>query len=522
MKPRRTLSMGGIVPRTPAGDNDCGLASYHPMMRLLVRLIGCMLLSLAAKAQAADQPPLVVYDLTHTANAGADPAAHRAWDEQHLVAALQGLANRDSAQLYVLFVGEHGKTDQYWLDKLRGSGVDGGQWLADRPIAKARDVADLLRQFKSTYRGVVVYDEHVPETAAIASTVAGADDLLPIRFDDSPGSLYHQLVLDLAGPRLDVKARLINADGTPMFTGKITGSVKCDALLWAVDHYLKTGKCDPTRLAYYPDAYWLDHAMNVPAEGTLLCNHDFFISRRAFFFDLNVWEDESARTIRSSRWGWICKRCERFWGCPRPGKGQDHRRRRLHAVGSEVHQSHRRQTRRRRHGMALCGDPLEFRRLHGRRRPRLERDGQRIGVPTFPAERPYPRKTFPPKTTCAPRPYRSRRKSRPEKLREHLRRRLRLGRLAVSDDAQDLGRSHRGSVPLGWAFDPEIADRFPVGLHYARTTATANDTFISGDSGYGYLNPGGLVPPRKWSDLPSGLPAWESAVPKRIADGICG
>ena len=69
---------------------------------------------------------------------------------------------------------------------------------------------------------------------------------------------------------------------------------------------------------------------------------------------------------------------------------------------------------------------------------------------------------------------------------------------------------NRGSVPLGWAFDPEIADRFPVGLHYARATATANDTFISGDSGYGYLNPGGLVPPRKWSDLPSGLPAWEA------------
>ena len=87
----------------------------------------------------------------------------------------------------MLFVGDHGKTDQYWLDKLRGSGVDGGQWLADRPIAKAHDVADLLRRFKSAYRGVVVYDEHVPETAAIASTVAGADDLLPIRFDDSPG-----------------------------------------------------------------------------------------------------------------------------------------------------------------------------------------------------------------------------------------------------------------------------------------------------------------------------------------------
>ena len=67
----------------------------------------------------------------------------------------------------------------------------------------------------------------------------------------------------------------------------------------------------------------------------------------------------------------------------------------------------------------------------------------------------------------------------------------------------------RGQVPLGWAFNPALAERFPVGLIHARATATRNDTFMAGDSGYGYLNPGNLVPPRKWSDLPSDLNAWE-------------
>jgi hypothetical protein len=68
---------------------------------------------------------------------------------------------------------------------------------------------------------------------------------------------------------------------------------------------------------------------------------------------------------------------------------------------------------------------------------------------------------------------------------------------------------NRGKIPLGWAFNPALAQRFPVGLAYTRATATPNDTFIAGDSGFGYLNPGYLVPPRRWSGLPSGLQAWE-------------
>jgi hypothetical protein len=66
----------------------------------------------------------------------------------------------------------------------------------------------------------------------------------------------------------------------------------------------------------------------------------------------------------------------------------------------------------------------------------------------------------------------------------------------------------RGSVPMGWAFNPTLQNRFPVGLVYARKTATPNDTFITGDSGAGYLNPGYLDGIRKWSGLPSGLEAW--------------
>jgi hypothetical protein len=83
----------------------------------------------------------------------------------------------------------------------------------------------------------------------------------------------------------------------------------------------------------------------------------------------------------------------------------------------------------------------------------------------------------------------------------------------------------RGTIPLGWAFNPALEQRFPVGLHFARERATPNDTFVAGDSGYGYLNPGLLTGNRKWSGLPSGLSRWETlcaAAYRRWDLGITG
>ncbi len=462
----------------------------------------------AAKAQATDHASLVVYDLTHTASAGKDPAQRRrAWDEQHLVTALQGLANRDSAQLYFLFVGDHGKTDQYWLDKLR----EKNQWLADRPIEKVKDVADLLQRFKSVYRGVVVYDEHVPATAVIASTIAGADDLLPVRFDPGPDSLYHQVVLDLAGPRLDVKVRLINADGSPLFTGKITGSAKCDALLWAVDHYLKTGKCDPARLAYYPDAFWIEGATKVSSDRTLLCNHDFFIAKRGFFFDLHVWEDEAPKDDPQQPLGTDLQTLQTVLRA-----AHDRAKGKLIDVGGFTpwDQKYTNHTGGKHDGVGTewryAAILSSFDAYMDADAPGLHAMANASVFQYFPLNARYPQKNIPAENDLRKRGF----LDAGGKVVPHNYASIYVGDY---DSAAWLYETmpriwddpNRGSVPLGWAFDPEIADRFPVGLHFARMTATPNDTFISGDSGFGYLNPGGLTPPRKWSDLPSGLAAWE-------------
>jgi hypothetical protein len=67
---------------------------------------------------------------------------------------------------------------------------------------------------------------------------------------------------------------------------------------------------------------------------------------------------------------------------------------------------------------------------------------------------------------------------------------------------------NKATVPLGWAFNPNLADRAPQAMVYAREHAGSNDWFISGDSGAGYLNPRALAV-RPESGLPSGLKAWE-------------
>jgi hypothetical protein len=65
----------------------------------------------------------------------------------------------------------------------------------------------------------------------------------------------------------------------------------------------------------------------------------------------------------------------------------------------------------------------------------------------------------------------------------------------------------RGKVPLGWSFDPNLADRAPQALVYAYRHATTNDFFITGDSGAGYLNARALTD-RPDSKLPPALKIW--------------
>ena len=191
--------------------------------------------------------PVTVFDLRYTLKIDTnDPVGVRmAWDHCHAVAALQGLVNRDAPRLYVRFVdSQHRRrnVDDYWLAKAtaRGGWLEGGQ------IREIDNIANLVRRFGGFVRGAVVYDPAVAATSNVASAVAGAEDLLPIRYDTSPESLYSRLVV--SGPKLKVVRWLVNRNGASMFRSKgmipgtqrqSTGSAKCDAYLWMKIHYIR-------------------------------------------------------------------------------------------------------------------------------------------------------------------------------------------------------------------------------------------------------------------------------------------
>ena len=59
-------------------------------------------------------------------------------------------------------------------------------------------------------------------------------------------------------------------------------------------------------------------------------------------------------------------------------------------------------------------------------------------------------------------------------------------RILVSAMASSWAAPERGSIPVAWAIDPLLAERFPALFDHFAATATANDSFIAGTAGAGY------------------------------------
>jgi len=226
---------------------------------------------------------LIVYDLNPTRQL---PPAE-AFEQAHLVSALQGLANREKPRLFLRWM----PNDDFWLDRLKQP----ERYLERAKVETVEDLDSLLERFSDAFDGVVLWDPNVPATSNVASTIAGVENLLPIPLRDEPGSLYQRLVT--GGSRLPVKRSLVDlftGSGTIPDTGEpSSGSAKNDAYRWAIAQYIESGKCNPERMGYYIDAYWTkDPEPGLDYFNHTLTNHDFFIMHRGFFWDLNVWPEE--------------------------------------------------------------------------------------------------------------------------------------------------------------------------------------------------------------------------------------
>jgi hypothetical protein len=454
-----------------------------------------------------DARPLRQLDLRAPGNAA------RVWDTMHLLAALQGLANRDAPRFHLFYTGEFNTdSDQFWFDWYRGE--DG--WLKSAKVHSLTGIEEALAVFRDAYRGLVVYDGNVPATSNVASTAAGCDRLLPVRFDPAPDSLFTLLTEKLGIP---VRLWLVESDGRPRFTGRGTvpdsgqpssGSAKIDAYRWAISKYLQSGRTDPFVAAYYVDAHWLKRPWGAGADMHTLSNHDYFIARRAFFFDLSPWGDELPTDD------------------PEQAMGLDRQTMldvlRLHYEGSNG-------------GIIKIGGfppwPFKYTTTVGGRRDGVpteweftrlisqfnayhEADAANVGAMAnasfhqhYPLQERYPQPNRKPGVAewkakgyideqgkVAPRCYVGHYVGdydSPAWLYK-----------AVAAFFQD---PRRGEVPLGWAFGPNLSERAPQAFVYAYRHATTNDFFIAANSGAGYLNARALTV-RPESGLPSGLEAW--------------
>jgi len=465
-----------------------------------------------AMAAPMDKTPLYTYDLTPTLayDLHTERGKNNAWAEAHLVAALQGLANRRQPRLYVTYVtgdsGKPGGIDRFWLDQMRAP----GGWLTQKQTHPVPTLESLVQTFRPHIKGVVLYDLRVPATSSVASTAAGCEDFLPIPYDPAAGSVYDRLVVH--GPRLPIKLRLLHADGSPLFTGAETGSAKCDAYLWAKRRYLDTGRCDPANLAYYLDAWWLTQPTKSAPDTHGLSNHDYFIARRAFFFDLSPWDDEAPQDDAKQRLGTDARTLTALL---RSAYDQTHGKRMIHVGGFVPWAWKYTQTAGGRHGDVAT----EWRYAAILSCFNAYMDADALGLNAmanasvfalFPRRPHYPQL----KPTAA-----DWTKAGDLDADGHVAPFTYVTFYVGDYDSaawlyQRLpalwNDPARGSVPLGWAFNPNLADRFPVGLDWARRTATPNDHFITGDSGAGYLNPGNLDGDRPFSHLPSGVATWEA------------
>ena len=495
-----------------------------PVIRWLA--FAAFLLTLPGRAQSSAPSPLYTFDARplRQANVGDAAVARTTWDSCHLLAALQGLANRERPRLYVFFAAEFGvDTDQFWWDWVRGE--DG--WLTNAPVQPLRDLTEALDRLRDAFQGLVVYDPAVPATAAVASTAAGCERLLPVRYDPAPDSWYGRCTRDL---KLPVKLWLVNPDGSSRFTGSGTlpdsdepssGSAKIDAYRWAIARYLAHPRCDFRFGAYYLDAYWLTHATQAPPDNHTLPNHDYFIARRAFFFDLSPWGDEPPvddpkQPVGADR-ATLVEILRRLAGGANGG---------MVKIGGFPPWPFKYTT----HAQAGRHEPVptewEFTRLISQFNAYKEADAASLGAIAnssffqhYPLRRPYRQPN--------PRPTRA----DWERLGYvhadgSLTNTLFVGHYVGDYDAPSwLAKAvpawfrdlQRGRVPLGWAFNPNLADRAPQALAYAYRHAGPNDFFIAGDSGAGYLNPRALTV-RPESRLLSGLAAWTAYCQRFYAD----
>ena len=487
---------------------------------------------LVGAVSAAAAPPTVLeYGLGYLDTL---PTRADAFEHAHFVAAVSGLANRDAPQLFTPYAAIDIDADALWREALTRP----GQWLANTSFTTLprNNLPALVRRFSDTIRGVVLYDPWLPATSNVASTVAGVEHLVPVAYRpctvdmlagcavDSAATVYEQIVGH--GNLLPVVVDLVGR-----FNGSRSGSAKNDAYLWAIDEYLSAGRCDATQLAYYVD--YAAATFPAPAgsglgtiSSTMITNHDWFIARKGFVFDLSPFADERPCDDVTQPIGIDRKTFEAILAA---AYNQTRGAKMIRVAGQGPHVYKYSQqgscAKRCKHGTIAAEDEIidllsTYNAYNDADDVELPALGM-IANSAFWAHHPLPATltqtaTFPTDASLrarglltaanrvAPKAYASFYAGDYDGAA--------WSYAYLGHRAWDNGT--RGIWPIGWGIDVELSTRFPPIFAHLYKTATENDFFISGDNGAGYLNPGALYPdypPRRDAgNNASGAPGWKA------------
>ena len=440
------------------------------------------------------------------------------YDQLKLIASLQGLENRGGQQKIYVDDGSD------WFTFFRAT-TDGLLYGKKRVEIKTIDA--FLKTFEKEIKshGIVVWDPAQPFTSNIATNVCGVEGYLPVMYSDDEDSLYARLTgqCGTAVVKMDLRGKFTGKKGSKIWDTALTstGSAKCDAYLWAMEKYVKTGKTSKEYIAYMVDYYPLTPKgtgyLDTFEFESYLPSQDFVVQNAIFTFDLAPWENEAATDD------------------PTQPVGEDYR---------TFCKLLRYQYDRNKGAFSQCigfpGFVYKYTDRVGGKHGDTEAEWETVELLSaynivMQGDCPGPSSLY----NCSV--YSQYR--RQVTYSQAAKRQKALANLPAYEDnttyayiymgdydavswtyyiaANRLWRTGRGEVPLAWAFNPNLMDRIPMVWDYFYATATDQDYFIGGDSGAGYINSALLIGgERQHSDLPDGLSQWVDWCKKwyKIAD----
>jgi hypothetical protein len=439
--------------------------------------------------------PEIVY-IVETEKVLAEMSQKTAYDALKFIAAVQGVVNKARP---LIFLNNDQETDMFWFDYLKekmfcGYGIEHISSIEVFFEVFRHDIINL---------GVTLWDETVPATSNVATTVCGVDGNIPLRFSQEKGSLYEIMnEKGLVNVKLDLVGKF-NGAGTIFSTNlETTKSAKADAYLYALENYFD--RTNDHILGYALDAttWAADYGDDYPdRNNAFVPNTDYYVYRSVFVFDLSPWGDEKPCDDRNQPLGTDLKVFkEILLRQYKKNKGQKittvvgftpWQLKYTSYLGKSKH------------------DPVptewEHAELLSAYNCIMDADAASycgLANASIYASFRMDDRYFNSKPEVT---------HKYDKTKTYL-----LFYMGDYDSAAWLTKfvprlysdSSRGEYPLTWCVNPNLSDRVPVVFDYLYKNRTKNDYFASGDSGAGYINPTLLFEPRVHSELPDGADVW--------------